>query len=178
MVIVTLIPNADGDIWVNVSGIVGGVAAWEAVATDDGDTTAIKERCMVGGRTRSASFVLSGTIPGSGVIQSVKVYNLSKKDNAAGTSHVHSLVYTHGDVYLGDESPTLTTSYVLYSHTWTTNPATGAAWTWAEISDLQAGVEMFSLIYSDTHDVYCTQVYAEVTYIPMSGSRAQIIGLW
>ena len=51
--------------------------------------------------------------------------------------------------------------YVTHSQTYTTNPATGVAYTWDEINALQIGVK----IKNSNGYIYCTQVYAEVTYL-------------
>ena len=45
-----------------------------------------------------------------------------------------------GTVYEGD-SHSLSTTYTDYTSEWSTNPATGSAWTWPEIDALEAGVK-------------------------------------
>ena len=53
------------------------------------------------------------------------------------------------------------------SHTWTTNPHSGLAWTWNHIDALQIGVAV-PIIYSGD-SIYCSQVYIEVNYTPSGG---------
>ncbi len=60
-------------------------------------------------------------------------------------------------------SRTLSFGYATYSHTWYTNPATGQAWTEAEVNGLQAGVEARDL-KSTSYQIRVTQVYVEVRY--------------
>jgi type II secretory pathway pseudopilin PulG len=56
----------------------------------------------------------------------------------------------------------LTPSYITYSSSWTTNPRTGTAWTWADINNLQIGVELSLEIHNDP--AYCTQIWLEIEY--------------
>ena len=49
------------------------------------------------------------------------------------------------------------TSYGIYSKTWTTNPDDSAAWGWADIIDLQIGIQL-------SDDAVCSQVWAMVLY--------------
>ena len=54
--------------------------------------------------------------------------------------------------------------YTDYSETWTTNPQTGSAWTWAEVNALQAGISLQSTDYGDFQGVaLCTRLYIRIT---------------
>jgi hypothetical protein len=53
-------------------------------------------------------------------------------------------------------------SYEGYSNEWSTNPATGLAWTWDEIDKLQAGLSGKRPFYAQS--TLCTQFYVEVDY--------------
>jgi hypothetical protein len=57
-----------------------------------------------------------------------------------------------------------TTEYALYSYTWDLNPNTGLAWTWTQITDLQAGVLLTQHVGSGVP--YCSQVYVTVNFTP------------
>lgn len=50
-----------------------------------------------------------------------------------------------------------------YAYTWLTNPATGVAWTWSDISSLQAGVALRSESAVQGINVFVYQLYVEVT---------------
>jgi hypothetical protein len=68
-----------------------------------------------------------------------------------------------GIYYDGSEN-TLTTSYVNYNYSWSTNPDTGLAWTWDDINNMQVGIALKGYELTTTHS-RCTQLYIEVTYI-------------
>ena len=98
---------------------------------------------------------------GSEKIMSVTVYF---RFAAGGSYTVRAMaeIKTNGEVFSGDTESLSGTEFVTKSHQWTDNPATDAAWTWEEISDLQAGVTMKGK--SKTKPALCTQVYVEVNY--------------
>jgi len=93
-------------------------------------------------------------------------------------------LYTDGQVVKYGTNNTLSTSYVLKSYEWITNPWTGNAWTWDELNALEIGISMYGDWYTDPPfntvyhyaTAYCTQIYAEVTYIPPASRGAQLIG--
>lgn len=61
-----------------------------------------------------------------------------------------------------------------YAQEWDTNPATGLAWTWADIDALQIGVALLGGEYYEY--VHCTQVYVEVDYTPPAVGCLPVIG--
>jgi len=75
--------------------------------------------------------------------------------------YARAVIKTHDTVYTGDEEST-TSGFVTESYQWTTNPYTSSAWTWDEIDDLQAGVDLKTADASDS--AACTQVYVVVNY--------------
>jgi len=100
----------------------------------------------------------------SGDINSVTVRNRGMKGGMgyifwSVDNVIKPVLYVNDSYYYGNET-NLTTSWALYNHTWTTNPATGLSWTWDDIDDLQAGVAL----KGDYKTGYCTQVYVEVNY--------------
>ncbi len=100
----------------------------------------------------------------SGVIHSVTVY---ARCNRAGFGMDPSVpnqgkivIRSSGSYYYGTEfAPTSTFTY--YSHTWSVNPATGAAWSWSAIDALEAGI---SFIGNEGGSSKCSQVYVVVNY--------------
>jgi hypothetical protein len=101
---------------------------------------------------------------GSGTINSVTVYANCKGMSTPTQTSLKIAIKTGGTAYESSEI-TVTTSYALYSNTWTTNPYTGVAWTWDDIDALQAGINMRRCINSSTNsNTRCTQVYVEVDY--------------
>jgi len=98
--------------------------------------------------------------PASGTIQSITLHFRAYYSGQAGWAFPY--LRTGSTNYSGAEK-TLTSSFADYSHTWTTNPATSAAWQIADLNSLQAGVGLYGHHASDAR---CTQVYVEVTYTP------------
>jgi hypothetical protein len=80
-------------------------------------------------------------------------------DDYAG--YARAAIKTNGTVYLGSIESQTGQTFVTESFAWTSNPDTGAPWTWSEIANLQVGVELTG---TATTQAYCTQVYAEVSY--------------
>jgi len=95
----------------------------------------------------------------SGTIDSVIVFCRARKTQNQGT-YIANL-YTYSTHYASAEQ-NLTDSYAVYSHTWATNPNTSAAWTWTEMNNLQAGLQMKG--QNINFPAYCTQVWVEVFY--------------
>lgn len=82
--------------------------------------------------------------------------------DAAYTGYAKAAIKTHGTVYEGSEYSQTGKTFVTKSYEWTTNPATGSAWTWDEIDALQIGVSLKGE-QAGAHG-FCTQVYVSVAY--------------
>ena len=67
------------------------------------------------------------------------------------------LLRTNGTVYEGTQFA-VPSAYSLAQHTWTTNPATGAAWNWTAVDGLQAGIAFIGNAASSR----CSQLYVVV----------------
>lgn len=152
---VNLVPNAAGD-----SNECGGqdgpndannyLHIDDPVGSPDDDTTYL---------IRTSTYALDlYNVPNqslSGDISNVTVYARTKYLMDMGACFkiavkIGGTVYYSAEKYPGG-------SWTNDSNVWTTNPNTSAAWTWANINDLQIGIAM--------QDFCCvTQVYAVVTY--------------
>jgi hypothetical protein len=101
---------------------------------------------------------------GSGIINSVKIY-VRARANGSHSQRIQIVGRTGGtNFYDPPVTPTTMTGgsgWDNYSHTWTSNPITGLAWTWAEIDALQIGVKLYD---DGSGQPECTQVYAEISY--------------
>jgi prepilin-type N-terminal cleavage/methylation domain-containing protein len=104
-------------------------------------------------------YALADPGPQSCPITKVTVYCRARQTLLLGT--VRPVISVSGTKYTGTRQ-TLSLSFANYSSSWTTNPKTGAAWTWTDIASLQAGVRLsgaLGLVYA-----YCTQVWVVVSY--------------
>jgi hypothetical protein len=97
----------------------------------------------------------------SGVINSVTIYyRISGSLGNAGNGFGKPSQKSGGIVTDGTQQSAV--DWTTLSQTYTTNPATGAAYTWSEIDALQVGVSLIQNDVSDTTS--CTQVYVVVDY--------------
>jgi hypothetical protein len=157
-------PNAVGD-ETGISSVSGAATHWQAVdeetANDDTDYVYTSSSSY----QRDLYNLPSHT--GSGTINSLTVYfRFEASYHYYTTAYARAAVKTHGTVYVGSEESESSSSYVTRSYTWNTNPYTGSSWTWAEMDDLQAGVD---LRCSGFYSSRCTQVYVEINFTPADG---------
>lgn len=109
----------------------------------------------------------------TGIIDSIAVYFRSKTIFAGNTGEAKAAIYVGSTLYYGSEE-NITSTWANFSNTWTTNPATSAAWTWSDLNSLEIGVALKS---AANQGVCCTQVYVVITYHPSGGSYAVALGL-
>lgn len=80
----------------------------------------------------------------SGTINYVQVFNRAKSNNLAQHNDgIYKIILTDNacaDIYKSNDI-NLTTSYQTQNQVWETNPRTTATWTWADIDNLQIGIE-------------------------------------
>ncbi|MCX5692197.1 MAG: filamentous hemagglutinin N-terminal domain-containing protein [Candidatus Omnitrophica bacterium] len=103
-----------------------------------------------------------------GTISNVIVYIRARADNSNGRTPNRDSSYTviriNGVDYYGVVQ-TLGDSYTNYSTSYAQNPGTLVAWTWDDLSALQAGVALRAPYYHSSHahdSSRCTQVWAQV----------------
>jgi len=162
----TIRPNAAGDSTQCLA--VGTSPNWECVndSTADDATTYVRGQNETGTVAWYKDLYNMGvTNYSSGTINSVKFYTRYKHDNAP--TYVPLIVKTNGTEYtpLGTKAAGLPTiNWTTENYTYTTNPKTGLAWTWAEIAALQVGCTLGTGSISGYN--YVTQQYAVVNYTP------------
>jgi hypothetical protein len=73
----------------------------------------------------------------------------------------------------------LTTSTALYTKSWTVNPATSSAWSWTNIDNLIAGLELTShrIDKNNNVDAICYQLWVEVDYGGGGGGKSLLNSL-
>jgi hypothetical protein len=131
---ITLRPNAAGDN-TSIAGVSGAATHWQAENTDDNDTSYVYENDNVFHRDL---YNLDNTAQ-TGTITSVVVYaKVSGTDN--GTGVAETSIKTGGTTYDNTTAFNVTASYQTFSTTYENNPESGVAWTWDNITSLQAGV--------------------------------------
>jgi len=169
MAVMTLRPNAVGDLSQLVPVPGTGEANWEDVdeAIPDEDTTYV----YTIGIAQKDWYNLPAS-GGAGVINSVKVYARIKSQRASDTFAIG--VKTGGVEDHGPFSGS-TVNYVDYSVTWVQNPDTVAAWTWADIDALQIGMVGSRPWIAEY--VRFTQIYVEIDYTPPPGWTGEISGV-
>jgi hypothetical protein len=126
----------------------GSAQGWDA---EGGDYTRIDETSQDGDTTRLysptanaiADFDLTDPTTEEGAINSVTVY-IHTRGLDPVSNVVQLLVRVSSTNYLSADKTYNNTSYHDESNTWSTNPATSAAWTWAEIAALRAGMKRIS----------------------------------
>ncbi len=156
-------PNAAGDS-TQLTKYPDSGANWDKVdeAVADDDTTYVK---AVSTSYLRDLYNLPAHSVGSGTINSITIYfciatALSNKTAYAKPSQKSGTTVTDGT----EVSKTGVTTYETFSQTYTTNPATGAAYTWDEIDALQIGLQLKISSTAGSSAAKCTQVYVEVDY--------------
>ncbi len=155
----TLRPNGAG-----ITGIgnqfPNSTAHWDKVdeAVSDGDTTFVYPN--VSGVWQTDVYALPSAVASSGVITGVTVFVTARNAFDSG-GKARAAIRTHAANYNSDEY-ILGNDYIIYSYTWANNPNTASAWTWAEITDLQAGLGLREA--SGFNQPRGTQVYIIVNY--------------
>ncbi len=155
----TLRPNADGQYaqW-NVEYPALSVH-WSLTDEDpaDDDNTYVENNAAT---LKKEAYNLQDST-GSGTINWIRIY-VRARLTASGNSTIKTLIRTYNTDY-ESSNITLSTSYQDNYTQYDTNPNTGTAWTWTEITSLQAGVSAQKL---DSAAVRITTVWVVVNYNP------------
>lgn len=153
MSVQTLTVDGDGN---TTSGWVAEGGTYTRLQTDDGDTTRLY--------TPTSGDVRQVTVTNTSglsllTINSVKVY--AKFRSLDPVSNLFQIGIRVGitDYWSADKDTVTSTSYILFSETWTTSPATSLPWTSVEVDALQAGVKKTNGVGGAV-----TYMYVEVDY--------------
>jgi len=160
-------PVSDGD-EISVA-YPSGVSHYDRVdeATPDEDTTRLWENSL---STFNRDLYNVDAPSGAGAINKITVYARCRGYWSLYTQTSLKCCIKSGtgsgapDTVTDGSGQTIAQAYADYSEEWTTNPATGSAWTWDEIANLQIGPALRSHYAVVSKTVYCTQVYVEVDY--------------
>jgi len=135
MAIETLTINGDGT---TTSGWAAEGGTFTRIQSDDGDTT----RLYTPTNNDVRQFAITNTSASSGAtINSVTVYFKFRSLDPVSNTFQIGVRTGSTDYYSGNKDTVSSTSYILFSETWTTNPNTGLAWTSSQIDSLEIGVK-------------------------------------
>lgn len=136
----------------------GCAANWQCVdevSSDEDGTRVIRASSLYGTDLYEIGDP-TGTV---GAIDSVIVYAIARREHTLGD--IRLSISSGGFLYSGAEQA-LDQLYSIYSYAWPINPNTGLAWTWPEISDIEAGAMIKG--QNPTKPAYVTQVWVVVAY--------------
>lgn len=151
----TIRPNAQGAYsgWTNVG--CSSSSEWQCV---DETPANISDNLYTSSKNIYESFAFQDTSLTNEVINSVTLYFYGQRYSST-RYQFQPLIRVSGGNYLGSVK-SLTSSYALYNQVYATNPATGQAWTVAQVNALEAGMKSYSANYGGR----IAQVYAVVDY--------------
>jgi hypothetical protein len=149
-----------------VNGTSGTEAAgWQAeggnytrLQVDDGDTTRLYT--PTNGDTYYVTLTDTSGLGGA-TINSLTVYAKVKSLDPVSNTVQIGVKVAGTDYYSGTFDTNPSQSYILYSYTWLTNPATGTAWTASAIDAVEIGLKK-----TNASGMGWTYAYAEVDYSP------------
>jgi hypothetical protein len=133
-------------------------ANFNGLNLDDGDTSYLLMDYTGGEKWHFWTF---SACP-SATISSVTFYHKERWFVGGGTGSSVDYVRIGSNNFMGNFRG-LSDSYTLYSTTWATNPATGLAWTKADVDSAQFGLK-------NTYPVYVTYAYLVVDYVATAPS--------
>jgi hypothetical protein len=154
----TLRPNGQGyySAWTN-SGCGSGSSEYQCVNEDPANTSS---NLQTNSKSVAESFAFDDTGLTTETINSVTLYYYGAYYSSS-RYQFQPLIRASSTDYLGT-TKSLTSSYATYSQTYNTNPATGSAWTIAQVNALEAGMKSYSASYGGI----IAQMYAIVDYNP------------
>jgi len=154
----TLVPNADDTFTGASKTLVGAATSWQCLLSADGDTTYVQF-----GTAGTVSCAM-GDMPAALAVASVVVNCQYKFTGAPSDQQTRMWLDIGGVKYYSSLVNSQSSAYANLSNTWTTNPATSAAWTPAAVNSAKAGIE-YSTATSES--IRYTYLWIDVTYTPL-----------
>jgi hypothetical protein len=155
----TIRPDGQGfySAWTNV-GCSSGSSEWQCVDESSANTSDYLKAT----NTAKESFSFGSTGLSTETVNSVTIYYYAKWNLKTADSCFDAMIRASSTDYAGNNFCTNGT-WLYYSQTYSTNPATGSAWTIAEVNALEAGMKGGAT----NGGGYVAQVYAVVDYNPL-----------
>ncbi|MFH1650883.1 MAG: hypothetical protein ABID87_02095 [Chloroflexota bacterium] len=154
-------PDGPGDSTTIPSQFPTGGEHWDKVddISPDGLSTYVYSQNK---QDRTDLYSLGDHVEGVNTITGVTVYYVIAADSAGYHAYARAAIKTGTQTFQGSLTSHLGSTFAQYSYTWGINPATGQAWTWAQIDALQAGL----VLAKEPNGIYaaCTQVFVVVDY--------------
>jgi len=115
----------------------------------------------------------SKSVPVGSTFDQVVIYARCGLSSIAHGQRFRIAIKTNGAEYYGAWQNPIVAQYLTFTKTYSTNPNTSLAWTWAQLNALQIGVDL-DPNGNSVFPVYGTQVFARVTYTePPAGGIQQ-----
>jgi hypothetical protein len=109
------------------------------------------------------------TVPTGGTISDLTVFIRAADVSSTGTNNIIPRLKIGGIYYDGTAYDPPQTSFNTNGYTWLNNPATGAAWT---IADINSSLQQFGVYSTDLNpNIRVSTVYAAVTYTTAAANR-------
>ncbi len=127
----------------------------DEITPDEDNSYVIRASANIASETYSCENP-SGT---PGTIDKITVFCRARRTSNLG--NIKPSIFTGG---LEDNGTTfnLSDNYTDYSYSWITNPSSGTAWTWTDITNMEIGLALKGK--NGSNPSYCTQLWVEVEY--------------
>lgn len=173
MVTVNLYPVANGSYQQCYSQYPSSGYHWDKLSTNDGLSSYV-DSARYGGTTLYETYKF--TFP-AGIYSQVVLTFVAKY--VYGTyghySNIGAHVRSGGSGYSEPLEPLWDAGWTTYTYTYNQNPVTGLDWGVIDGNDVEFGFKGWQCCNNE--NILVTQLYLTVTYIPIGGGGAQIIGL-
>lgn len=156
--VLTLRPNGAGD----EENITYATKPHWSRLNDQDDTTYIYE---FGTTYKRDLYQCQDSGGATGDISSLTFYIRMRGSGSPVTAYAKPAIKIGATAYNGNEFSVFNSAvWVNKSQVYNTSPATGVAWTWAEIDSMQIGLSLNCSIAGDVS--VCSEIWVEVTYTP------------
>lgn len=173
MATVTLRPNGAGTVTQFIPSSGNNFDCVKEV-TSDSDSTYVYMNDAAGITKYDLYTIEANSIGASDTINSVTVYAYARYVLASHTGGMRGLTIRENSTTTTETMNALTSSYNLYSKTWTVRPSDSAPFVKADINSLEIGIALANSGLTAT-SVRCTQVYVVVNYTPSGGGSTSAV---